>query len=163
MKNCDLGLESAALGRIFKTSPQAHLQGSSVVRIYCESGVGPRNSQLLLNNRPQHEAPRNKLQLNPDNSNCQGKLKLLRVIGVSSYRGFEQKDQKHLIKPFCLYMFYCKISCRCKRIKATKQNKETKQKHEILFLFAGKNCQNCLFTDIQTCDFDKGQFVIIYK
>ena len=57
--------------------------------------------------------------LNPGNSNCQGKLKLLRVIGVSSYRGFEQKDKKHLIKVvLCLYTFYCK-----------RQNK-TKQKHE---------------------------------
>ena len=37
-------------------------------------------------------------KLNPVNSNCQGKLKLLRVIGVSSYRSFEEKDQKHLIK-----------------------------------------------------------------
>ena len=37
------------------------------------------------------------LQLNSSNSNCQQKLKLLRVIGLSSYRGFEQKDQKHLI------------------------------------------------------------------
>ena len=46
------------------------------------------------------------IQLNPSNSNCQGKLKLLRVIGISSYRGFEQKDQKHLIKVvLCLYMF----------------------------------------------------------
>ena len=38
------------------------------------------------------------IQLNPGNSNCQGKLKLLRVIGVSSYRGFGQKDYKPLIK-----------------------------------------------------------------
>ena len=37
------------------------------------------------------------LQLNPGNSNCRGKLKLPRVIGRSSYRGFEQKDQKHLM------------------------------------------------------------------
>ena len=37
------------------------------------------------------------LQLNPGNSNCQRKLKLLRVIGLSSDKGFEQKDQKHLI------------------------------------------------------------------
>ena len=37
-------------------------------------------------------------QLNPANSNYQGKSKLLRIIDVSSYRGFEQKDQKHLIK-----------------------------------------------------------------
>ena len=51
------------------------------------------------------------IQLNPGNSKCQGILKLLRVTGVSSYRGFEQKDQKHLIKVvLCLYMFYCKIS-----------------------------------------------------
>ena len=51
------------------------------------------------------------IQLNPGNSNCQGKMKLLRVIGVSSYRGFEQKDHKHLIKVILyLYMFYCKIS-----------------------------------------------------
>ena len=28
------------------------------------------------------------IQLNPGNSNCQGKLKLLRVIRVSSCRGF---------------------------------------------------------------------------
>ena len=33
------------------------------------------------------------LQFNPGNSNCQGKLKLLRVIGVSSCRGFQQNDQ----------------------------------------------------------------------
>ena len=51
------------------------------------------------------------IQLNPGNSNRQGTLILLRVIGVSSYRGFEQKDQKHLIKVVsCLYIFYCKIS-----------------------------------------------------
>ena len=51
------------------------------------------------------------VQLNPGNSNCQEKWKLLRVIGVSSFRGFEQKDQKHLLKVvLCLYMFYCKIS-----------------------------------------------------
>ena len=50
------------------------------------------------------------IQLNPGNSNCQGKLKLLRVIGVSSFWGFEQKDKKHLIKVvLCLYMFYSKI------------------------------------------------------
>ena len=50
------------------------------------------------------------IQFNPGNTIYQGKLKLLRVIGVSSYRGFEQKDQKHLIKAvLCLYMFYCKI------------------------------------------------------
>ena len=30
---------------------------------------------------------------------------------TSSYQGFEQKDQKHLIKVILfLYMFYCKIS-----------------------------------------------------
>ena len=28
-----------------------------------------------------------------------------------------------------------------------------------LFLFTGKNCQNCLFTHIQICDIDIGQFV----
>ena len=38
------------------------------------------------------------VQLNPGNSNYQGKLQLLRVIEVSSDRGFEQKNQKHLIK-----------------------------------------------------------------
>ena len=49
------------------------------------------------------------LQLNPGNSNYQGKLKLLGVIGLS--RVFEQKDQKHLIKVvLCFYMFSCKIS-----------------------------------------------------
>ena len=37
------------------------------------------------------------IKFDPDNSNCQGKLKLLRVIGVSSCRGFQQNDQKHLI------------------------------------------------------------------
>ena len=47
------------------------------------------------------------VQLNPGNSNYQGKMKLLQVIGVSSCRGFEQKDQKHLIKVvLCLYMFF---------------------------------------------------------
>ena len=54
-------------------------------------------------------------QLNPGNSKCQGKLKLLRVIGVSSYRGFEQKDHKHLIKVIlylyiytvCMYVRVC--------------------------------------------------------
>ena len=51
------------------------------------------------------------IQVNPGNSNCQGKLKLLRVIGVSIYRHFQQKDQKHLIKEVsCIYMFYCTIS-----------------------------------------------------
>ena len=46
------------------------------------------------------------IQLNPSNSNCQRKLKSLRVIGFSSYRGFEQKYQKHLIKVVLwLYMF----------------------------------------------------------
>ena len=39
-----------------------------------------------------------KVQLNPGNLNCHGKLKLLRVIGVSNYGGFERKNQKHLIK-----------------------------------------------------------------
>ena len=39
----------------------------------------------------------------PRYSNRQGKLKLLRVIGVSSYRVFEQKDKKHLIKWFYAY------------------------------------------------------------
>ena len=33
------------------------------------------------------------LQLNPGNSNCQQKLKLLRVIGFSRYKGFEQKTR----------------------------------------------------------------------
>ena len=37
------------------------------------------------------------IKFDPDNSNCQGKLKLLRVIGVSSCGGFQQNDQKHLI------------------------------------------------------------------
>ena len=68
------------------------------------------------------------VQLNSGNSNYQGKLKLLRVIGVSSYRGFEQKDQKHLIKVvLCLYMFYCKISSN---VRAQNQQNKTKQKHE---------------------------------
>ena len=31
-----------------------------------------------------------------------------------------------------------------------------------LFLFAGKKYQDCKFTDIQTCDIDKGHFVITY-
>ena len=35
------------------------------------------------------------IQLNPGNSQLPRKLKLLRVIGVLNYRGFEQKDQKH--------------------------------------------------------------------
>ena len=62
------------------------------------------------------------VQLHPGNSNCQGILKLLRVIGVSSYRGFEQKDQKHLIKVvLCLCKFFCKISSNVKR-----QNKSMK-------------------------------------
>ena len=51
------------------------------------------------------------VQFNPGNLNCQEKLKLLRVIGVSSCKGFQQNDPKHLIKVvLCLYMFYCKIS-----------------------------------------------------
>ena len=33
----------------------------------------------------------NDIQLHPDNSNCRGKLKLLRVVVVSSYKGFEEK------------------------------------------------------------------------
>ena len=54
-----------------------------------------------------------RVQFNPGNSKCQGKLKLLLVIGVSSYRGFEQNDQKHLLKVvLCFYMFYCKISSK---------------------------------------------------
>lgn len=59
---------------------------------------------------------------------------LLRVIGVLRYRRFAQKDQKHLID----YRLHA------------------------LFLFAGKNCKNCLFTNLQMCDIEKGQFVIIY-
>ena len=39
-----------------------------------------------------------KVQLNPGNLNCHGKLKLLRIIGVSNYGGFEGENQKHLIK-----------------------------------------------------------------
>ena len=67
------------------------------------------------------------VQLGPVNSNCQGKLQLLRVIRVSSYRGFEQKDQKHLIKVvLCLYMFYCKIF---RNVRANKNDK-TIQKHK---------------------------------
>ena len=31
-----------------------------------------------------------------------------------------------------------------------------------LFLFTGKKYQDCMFTDIQTCDIDKGHFVITY-
>ena len=55
------------------------------------------------------------IELNPGNSNCQGKLKLFRVIGVSSCRGFEQNNQKHLIKVvLCLCMFCCKISSNVK-------------------------------------------------
>ena len=38
------------------------------------------------------------VQFNPGNSNCQGKLKLLRVIGFSSCGGFQQNDQRQLIK-----------------------------------------------------------------
>ena len=34
-----------------------------------------------------------KIQLNPGNSNCQGKLKLFRVIGVSSYRVLNKKTR----------------------------------------------------------------------
>ena len=40
----------------------------------------------------------NVIELDPDNSNCQEKLKLLRVARVSSYWGFEQKTKKHLIE-----------------------------------------------------------------
>ena len=42
-------------------------------------------------------------------------------------------------------------------------NKRSIPDYAPLFLFAGKNFQNCLFTDTQTRDIDKGQFVIIYK
>ena len=68
-------------------------------------------------------------QLNPGNlTYFQGKLKLLRVIGVSSC--FEQKYQKHLIKEaFCLYLFYCKISSNVRILK--RQNKKTKQNRSM--------------------------------
>ena len=60
------------------------------------------------------------IDVKTSNSNCQGELKLLRVIGASSYRGFEQKDQKHLIKVvLCLYLFYCKISSNVRAYKTT--------------------------------------------
>ena len=66
---------------------------------------------LFLIYRSQAKVENVQLQVNPGNSNCQGKLKLLPIIGASSCRGFEQKEQIHLIKVvLCLYMFYCKIS-----------------------------------------------------
>ena len=50
-------------------------------------------------------------KIHPDDSNFQGKLKLLRVVGVSSYWGFEEKTKKHLIKGIlCLHVFWCKVS-----------------------------------------------------
>ena len=43
---------------------------------------------------------------------------------TSSYRGFEQEDQKRLIKVvLCLYMFYCKIYSS---VRALKQENKTK-------------------------------------
>ena len=50
------------------------------------------------------------LQLDPGNSNCYERLKVLRVTGLSSHRDFEQKDQKNLFqKVQCLYIFYYDI------------------------------------------------------
>ena len=73
--------------------------------LYCE-----RSSMLRFHHRKEQKYI---IQLNPGISNYQGKLKLLRVIGVSSSRGFEQNDQKHLIKVvLCLDVFYCKISSK---------------------------------------------------
>ena len=46
------------------------------------------------------------IQSNPGYSNYHGKVEI-----ISSYRGFEEKDQKHLIKEvLCFYMFNCKVS-----------------------------------------------------
>ena len=61
------------------------------------------------------------LQFHPGNLNCQGKLKLLRVIGVSSYRGFEQTTWNTWLKWF----YAC--TCFIVRFLATKK---IKQKHE---------------------------------
>ena len=67
------------------------------------------------------------LQLNPGNSNCHGKLELLRVIGVSSCRVFKEKTRNTLLKKLnlCLYMFNCKISSneRAWKRNKTKENK----------------------------------------
>ena len=62
-------------------------------------GISPRGGQAQI---PGGENP-----CNTGNLNCQGKFNLLRVIGVSSYRVFEQKDQKHLIK--VVYAYTCFI------------------------------------------------------
>ena len=73
------------------------------------------------------------IQLNPGNSNCQGKLKLLRLIGVSSYRGFEQKENKHLIKVvLCLQCFIVRfLAMQEHKNKKTKQNKSMKTTSNI--------------------------------
>ena len=70
--------------------------------------------------------PKYFLQFNPDNSNYQGKLKLLRVIGVSSYRGFEQNEQKHLIK-VAYTCFIVRVLAKYEhKNDKTKQNKSMK-------------------------------------
>ena len=47
-----------------------------------------------------------KLQSTPDNSNLQGKLKLVRVIGSSSYRELRTNDRKYVKKRCSLYLIH---------------------------------------------------------
>ena len=54
---------------------------------------------------------------------------------TSSYRGFEQEDQKRLIKVvLCLYMFYCKISSSVRALKQENKTKSMKTTSTIKYL-----------------------------
>ena len=116
------------------------------------------------------------LQLNPGNSNCQRKLKLLRVIGLSSYRGFEQKTRNTWFKRFNAYT----------RITVT-LNFEGKKKHVIdfkselgktdkwwqttdwfqitrlYFSSPGRTVKTVCLRTYKSCDIGKGQFVITHN
>ena len=116
------------------------------------------------------------LQLNPGNSNCQRKLKLLRVIGLSSYKGFEQKTRNTWFKRFNAYT----------RIIVT-LNFEGKKKHVIdlkselgktdkwwqitdwfqitrhYFSSPGRTVKTVCLRTYKSCDIGKGKFVIIYN
>ena len=101
---------SKNLAAILKTESR-HCYNHPAAIIARENEVLDQSARAIFDNHQCNFTKTEYIQLNPGNSKCQGKLKLLRVTGVSIYRGFEQKDQKHLIKVvLCLYMFYCKIS-----------------------------------------------------
>ena len=77
---------------------EPRIVGDGVIGLPCHFNCLEFDSSIRQRENLENVDPLFNIQLNPDNWNCQGKLKLLRVIGVSSYKGFEQKDQKHLIK-----------------------------------------------------------------